>query len=93
MPGATDSAASVAAAHFDAWNSNDIELVSLLLHDDVALMVPWDPRGVSRKRSKARPHVRHACARRGAHRWVDGPDVLAWFELRTETAGPLAIVN
>ena len=27
------------------------------------------------------------------HRWVDGPDVLTWFELRTETAGPLAIVN
>ena len=26
-------------------------------------------------------------------RWVDGPDVLTWFELRTATAGPLAIVN
>jgi hypothetical protein len=27
------------------------------------------------------------------HRWIDGSDVLTWFELRTETAGPLAIVN
>jgi hypothetical protein len=27
------------------------------------------------------------------HRWVDGPDVITWSELRTETAGPLAIVN
>ena len=27
------------------------------------------------------------------HRWVDGPDVLTWFELRTATAGPIAIVN
>ena len=27
------------------------------------------------------------------HRWVDGPDVLTWFELRTATAGPVAIVN
>jgi hypothetical protein len=26
-------------------------------------------------------------------RWVDGPDVLTWFELRTTTAGPLAIVD
>ena len=26
-------------------------------------------------------------------RWVDGPDVLTWFELHTATAGPLAIVN
>jgi hypothetical protein len=25
-------------------------------------------------------------------RWVDGPDVLTWFELRTKTGGPLAIV-
>ena len=27
------------------------------------------------------------------HRWVDGPDKLTWFELRTNAAGPLAIVN
>ena len=27
------------------------------------------------------------------HRWVDGPDVLTWFELRTAKAGPMAIVN
>jgi hypothetical protein len=28
------------------------------------------------------------------HRWVEGPDVLTWFELRTATAGPrMAIVN
>lgn len=26
-------------------------------------------------------------------RWVDGPDVLTRFELRTAKAGPLAIVN
>ena len=26
-------------------------------------------------------------------RWVEGPDVLTWFELRIATAGPLAIVN
>lgn len=26
-------------------------------------------------------------------RWVDGADVLTWFELRTASAGPLAIVN
>ncbi|HEY3033970.1 MAG TPA: hypothetical protein VGJ54_04850 [Streptosporangiaceae bacterium] len=26
-------------------------------------------------------------------RWIDGPDVLTWFELRTATAGPMAIVN
>ena len=27
------------------------------------------------------------------HRWVDGPDVITWFELRSASAGPMAIVN
>jgi hypothetical protein len=27
------------------------------------------------------------------HRWIDGPEVLTWFELRTADAGPMAIVN
>jgi len=36
MAVSTDSAASVAAAYFDAWKSNDIELVRPLLHDKVA---------------------------------------------------------
>ena len=26
-------------------------------------------------------------------RWADGPDVITWFELSTETAGPLPVVN
>lgn len=26
-------------------------------------------------------------------RWVDGPDVLTWFELHTASSGPLDIVN
>lgn len=27
------------------------------------------------------------------HRWVDRPDVLTWFELRTAKTEPMAIVN
>lgn len=27
------------------------------------------------------------------HRWVDGPDVLTWFELHTILAAPCATVN
>lgn len=27
------------------------------------------------------------------HRWVDGPDVLTWVELRTAGSEPMAIVN
>ena len=94
MPGSTDSAASVAAAYFDAWESNDVELVRPLLHDDVAFDgALGSTRGVDEtiaglgRMFAMTEHVEVL------HRWVDGPDVLTWFELRTETAGPLAIVN
>ncbi|MBV8940342.1 MAG: nuclear transport factor 2 family protein [Solirubrobacterales bacterium] len=36
MTGSTDSPASVAAAYFEAWKSNDIERVRPLVHDEVA---------------------------------------------------------
>jgi limonene-1,2-epoxide hydrolase len=94
MTGSTDSPASVAAAYFDAWKSNDIERVQPLLHDEVAFDgALGSTRGVDEtiaglgRMFAMTEHVEVL------HRWVDGPDVLTWFELRTETAGPLAIVN
>jgi limonene-1,2-epoxide hydrolase len=94
MPGSTASAASVAAVYFDAWTNNDIELVRPLLHDDVTFDgALGSTRGVDEtiaglgRMFAMTEHVEVV------HRWVDGPDVLTWFELRTKTAGPLAIVN
>ena len=94
MTGSSDSPASVAATYFDAWKSNDIERVRLLLHDDVAFDgALGSTRGVEEtiaglgRMFAMTEHVEVV------HRWVDGPDVLTWFELHTATAGPLAIVN
>jgi limonene-1,2-epoxide hydrolase len=94
MPESTDSAAIVAAAYFDAWKSNDIERVRPLMHDDVAFDgALGSTRGIDEtiaglgRMFAMTEHVEVL------HRWVDGPDVLTWFELRTKTAGPLAIVN
>jgi ketosteroid isomerase-like protein len=94
MPGSTDSAASVAATYFDAWTSKDIERVRPLLHDDVAFDGAL---GSTRGIEETLAGLGHMFAMTERvevlHRWVDGPDVLTWFELRTKTAGPLAIVN
>jgi SnoaL-like domain len=94
MTGSHDSPSGLAAAYFDAWKSNDIDRVRPLLHDDVTFDgalgstqgVEETLAGLGRMFAMTE-HVEVV------HRWVDGPDVLTWFELRTATAGPLAIVN
>ena len=84
----------IAAAYFDAWKSNDIERVRPLLHRDVDFIGALG----------ATEGIEDTLAGLGGmfamteqveviHRWVDGPDVVTWFELQTATAGPLAIVN
>lgn len=94
MPESTDSAASVAATYFDAWTSNDIERVRPLLHDDVAFAgALGSTRGIDETLAGLGRMFAMTEHVEVLHRWVDGPDVLTWFELRTKTAGPLAIVN
>jgi SnoaL-like domain len=84
----------IATAYFDAWNSNEIERVRPLLNPDVDFVGALG----------ATQGIEDTLAGLGGmfamtkqvdviHRWIDGPDVLTWFELRTATAGPLAIVN
>lgn len=90
----TDSPASVATAYFDAWAANDIEAVRPLLHHDVDFAgALGSTRGLDDTLAGLRgmfAMTKHVAV---VHRWVDGPDVLTWFELETATAGPLAIVN
>jgi limonene-1,2-epoxide hydrolase len=94
MTGSTDSPAGVAAAYFDAWKSNDIERVRRLLDDEVAFDgALGSTRGVDETIAGLGRMFAMTDRVEVVHRWVDGPDVLTWFELRTEAAGPLAIVN
>jgi limonene-1,2-epoxide hydrolase len=94
MPESTDSAARVAAVYFDAWKSNDIERVRPLMHDEVAFDgALGSTRGIDETLaglSRMFAMTEHVEV---LHRWVDGPDVLTWFDLRTKTAGPLPVVN
>lgn len=94
LTGSTGSPAAVAAGYFDAWKRNDVTLVRPLLHDDVIFDgALGSTRGLKEtiaglgRMFAITEHVEVV------HRWVDGPEVLTWFELRTKTAGPLAIVN
>lgn len=89
-----DSPASVAAAYFDAWTNNDIERVQPLVHADVTFDgALGSTRGAEETLAGLGRMFAMTEHVEVVHRWVDGPDVITWFELRTRTAGPLAIVN
>lgn len=85
---------SVAVAYFDAWKSNDIERVRPLLHPDVDFVgALGSTRGVEETLAGLGGMFAMTKQIEVIHRWVDGADVLTWFELSTASAGPLAIVN
>jgi hypothetical protein len=90
----TDSPASVAAAYFDAWQANDIERARPLFHQNVEFDgALGSTRGLDETVAGLKGMFAMTKQVEVLKRWVDGPDVLTWFELRTATAGPLAIVN
>ena len=89
-----DSPLGVASAYFEAWKANDIERVRPLLHTDVDFVgALGKSHGVAETLSGLGGMFAITRQVEVIHRWVDGPDVLTWFELRTATAGPMAIVN
>jgi steroid delta-isomerase-like uncharacterized protein len=93
-PEAPGSAASVAAAYFDAWKGKDIERVRPLLHEDVSFAgALGTTRGLEETLAGLGGMFAMTDQVEVVHRWVDGPDVLTWFELRSDGAGPMSIVN
>ncbi|HTW04791.1 MAG TPA: nuclear transport factor 2 family protein [Streptosporangiaceae bacterium] len=84
----------MAAAYFDAWKSNDIEQVRPLLGEDVSFTgALGSTQGAEETLAGLRGMFAMTRQVEVIKRWVDGPDVLTWFELTTPAAGPLAIVN
>jgi hypothetical protein len=94
MTGTSDSPADIANAYFVAWKSNDIEKVRPLVHGEVAFDgALGSTRGAEETITGLGRMFAMTEQVEVLHRWVDGPDVLTWFELRTKTAGPLAVAN
>lgn len=84
----------IATAYFDAWKTNDIEQVRPLLHEDVDFVGAL---GATQGLEETLAGLGGMFAMTEqvdvVHRWVDGPEVLTWFDLRTASAGPMTIVN
>ena len=88
MPASTASPARIAAAYFEAWKRNDIDQVRPLLHEDVDFVgALGTTEGVEQTLRGLEGMFEMTEQVDVVHRWVDGPDVLTWFELRTATPG------
>jgi ketosteroid isomerase-like protein len=84
----------VAATYFLAWRNGDIDSVRPLLHPDVDFAgALGSTHGAAETLSGLGGMFAMTRQVEVIKRWVDGPDVLTWFELRTATAGPLPVVN
>jgi ketosteroid isomerase-like protein len=84
----------IAATYFQAWRHGDIDRVRPLLHPDVEFAgALGSTSGIEETLGGLGGMFKMTRQVEVIKRWVDGPDVLTWFELRTDTTGPLAIVN
>ena len=90
----TATAAEVGATYFDAWRKGDFETLRSILADDVTFDGPLGHAGNAdecveglRRMSKI---VTGIVVRKT---FVDGQDVITWFELHTADTAPLPTVN
>ena len=91
---AHDSPPTVAARYFDAWQHRDVESVRPLLHEDVTFVGSLGATtGAEETLAGLSRMFEMTSEVQVIKRWVDGPDVLSWFELRTQRAGPIPVVN
>ena len=84
----------VAETYFESWKARDFERFRSVLADDVTFRGPLGTadgadacvQGIAGLSQIVRDIVVQ-------HRWVDGPDVLTWFDLHTVGAAPAATAN
>lgn len=90
----TGDAAQVATTYFDAWKANDFDAMRSLVADEVIFVGPLAHlngaedyiegiKGMSQIKSDI---VIHKV-------FVDGLDVLTWFDLHTTVASPVPVAN
>lgn len=86
--------ADVAGRYFEAWQAGDFDAVRSVLADDVTFDGPLGHAGNAdecvaglRRMSQI---VTDIVIRKT---FVDGPDVLTWFDLHTTRTGPMPTVN
>jgi len=86
--------AKIAATYFDAWKVNDFDTMRSLVDDDVTFSGPLAQlTGVEdyMEGIKGMSQIKSDIVIRKVY--VDGPDVLTWFDLHTTVASPVPVAN
>jgi hypothetical protein len=90
----TGTAAEVAATYFEAWRAGDFDTLRSILADDVTFDGPL---GQARSADECIEGLRNMSKMMTdivvRKTFVDGNDVLTWFDLHTADTGPLPTVN
>ena len=89
-----DDPAKVASAYFDAWKVNDFDTMRSLVDDDIAFIGPLAQLEGAQdymEGSKGMSRIKSDIVIRKT--FVDGPDVLTWYELYTTVASPVPVAN
>jgi ketosteroid isomerase-like protein len=89
-----DDAARVATTYFDAWQVNDFDTMRSLVDDDVTFSGPLA------RLEGAEDYMEGIKGMSGITSeiviqkvFVDGPDVLTWYDLHTTVASPVPVAN
>jgi hypothetical protein len=94
LRGMAENADKVAATYFDAWRANDFDRLRSVLADDVSFVGPLAQLDNADDCVKGLEGMAKIVTDVVIQkRFVDGPDVLTWFELHTSVAPPAAVAN
>jgi len=89
-----EDAAKVIATYFDAWKANDFTTIRSVLSDDVTFVGPLGRAGNADDYVKGIEGLSQVKSDIVIHKtFVDGLDVLTWFDLHTTVAPPIPAAN
>jgi ketosteroid isomerase-like protein len=85
----------IAAAYFESWETEDFDRLRAILADDATFAGPMGTAANAEECVQGVQRLAQITERiEVRQRWVDGPDVLTWFELHTNVVDePLLVAN
>ena len=84
----------VAATYFEAWRSRDFDTLASILHEDATFRGPLGTAANGAECVAGLKGMSEIVTGIDiAHVFVDGPNVLTWFDLHTSIASPASTAN
>lgn len=90
----TDDPRSIAATYFTAWKNKDFNTLRSILADDATFRGPMGSADSGEECVAGLQGMSQMLTDIDVVKvWVDGPDVLTWFDLHTDKASPTPTVD